>query len=506
MSSSEELAGASTPKRAFGEMQQDERTVDAATSLSDVDTPKVEAVTPTDSTCVTPASTCCTPRSSASTPHGDASWDQTSYWQQSTAQACFWQPESFLPLCFVPVQGAHLQPQAVPSFCCAFASGGQGQHFASPAACAAQPRDEQLGAQLMWWPQEQWPQEWWSQARSSGECGLPAAVAGASGEWRAPAAVDEWYEALQTRALDKDNEMKRHVLAAICGHALQFSHDKKGCRLLQWALDHADRETLHALLTELHGHMSEMYRCPNANYVAQKIFNVLPAERMGAVLQEFEGRMVDFARHRYGCRIVIQLLAHCGRRPECAALIDELLNRPKGLIDHAYAHHTFEAVLEHGREDFKQRIVCALAENLLHFARHHHGSFVVLAALVHCSDDVASWLCGLLNEGIVGVTAKKPGCNLYHELCLHTHPRTSEPARAALGLHAMQLRQRSESLRLVDMVQQALEADASPRPSGLPLTLLPPRAAWADVEDDLDEDLASARRPELPEPGAQRWQ
>lgn len=238
------------------------------------------------------------------------------------------------------------------------------------------------------------------------------------------------------------------ALAAVLGQALQLSFDKTGTRMVQKALGVADRKKQGALLEELSGHMLEMMECPHANYVAQEIFKVVPAERLGAVIKEFEGRAERCARHRYGCRIIIQLFAHCFKRPESAGLVDELLNRADDLCHHQYAHHVIEAILEHTDDDqHKHRVFCALSANLLGFAQDHHGSHLLRAAITHCSDADVGSLCASLTGRILEVTATKIGCHLYKDLC--RHPRVRQEAGAALARHAAPLRGRTESRRLV---------------------------------------------------------
>jgi len=220
---------------------------------------------------------------------------------------------------------------------------------------------------------------------------------------------------------------------------------------VQKALEVADRETQDALLMELSGHMLEMVESPHANYVPQQIFNVVPAARLGAVIQEFECRAEHVARHRFGCRILNQLLAHCSKRPESAVIVDALLSKAGELCHHTYAHHVIEAILEHTDDaQHKHRVYRALLEDLLRTAQHYHGGYVLKAAITHCSLGDVTSLCESLTDRVVEVTATRIGCHLYKELC--EHPRVREQAVAALATHAALLRQRPESRRLVGRV------------------------------------------------------
>jgi hypothetical protein len=197
--------------------------------------------------------------------------------------------------------------------------------------------------------------------------------------------------------------------------------------------------------------MLEMVESPHANYVAQEMFKVVPAERLGAVIREFEGRAERTARHRYGCRVLVRLFAHCLKQPESAGLVDALLSKAGDLCHHTFAHHVIEAILEHTDDDqHKHCVYRAVSANVLGFAQHYHGSHVLKAAITHCSVADVRSLRESLTKHIVEVTATRIGCHLYQELC--DHPRVRLDGVAARVGPAAPLCERTESRKLVRRV------------------------------------------------------
>jgi hypothetical protein len=78
--------------------------------------------------------------------------------------------------------------------------------------------------------------------------------------------------------------------------------------VVQVALEASGREAKEALVAELHGRVREAILSPHANYVVQKIVEVLPVPLASFVVAELSGAAAGTARLNFGCRVLCRLL------------------------------------------------------------------------------------------------------------------------------------------------------------------------------------------------------
>jgi len=181
----------------------------------------------------------------------------------------------------------------------------------------------------------------------------------------------------------------------------KFEHltfnSKVSSRAAQLALQEASASDMVALVSGLRGRVREAVESKYANYVIQKMMELLPVVRTGFVVEELVGTGADVARHRCGCRIICRILEH-GSLSEGPAtiLLNEVLNDAESLCNHTYGNHVARHILEYGLLEHRQKVICALSSDLMTYAKHRHGSHVVEAALRHGSWEVQHRLVGKL--------------------------------------------------------------------------------------------------------------
>lgn len=195
--------------------------------------------------------------------------------------------------------------------------------------------------------------------------------------------------------LEEGGEPRSTAIASIRGSVLSLALDPLGCRLIQLALDVASQKDGAELGSELRGHIPAAIESKHANYVVQKIVEVLPTSMASFVVEELKGAAAEVARHRYGCRVLCRLLEHSATEEGTADLVNELLLEARDLSRHAYAYHVIRCILEHGLPEHRHRIATALCSGVQRHAKHRHASFVVEKALAHCNDEARE---GLANE------------------------------------------------------------------------------------------------------------
>lgn len=136
------------------------------------------------------------------------------------------------------------------------------------------------------------------------------------------------------------------------------------------------------LAEEMRGQVVKAIFDKNANFVIQKIVEMLPASRVAFVAIEIKNHACSIARHRYGCRIIQRLLEHSGA--DCKALFDKIIKDAKELSRTVYGHHVIIHLLEHGSEEQKAIIADILCTHFEVMAQCRHSRDVMLAAMQHC--------------------------------------------------------------------------------------------------------------------------
>lgn len=181
------------------------------------------------------------------------------------------------------------------------------------------------------------------------------------------------------------------ALEALSGNIKELAFDAAACRVVQRALEKASLEESASLAQEMDGHVLDALRSPHANHVITKIVEILPVSRIGFVFDELTCCARQFARHRYGCRVLSRLveqnadLEQPSRQMEC--LIGELLLEASELSRHAFGHYVIEAILQYGGPDHVHRICNALRMELLRNAKNRCATYVVEKTLLCCDED-----------------------------------------------------------------------------------------------------------------------
>lgn len=189
--------------------------------------------------------------------------------------------------------------------------------------------------------------------------------------------------------LEMGGEPMFTAVSNILGSALRMSLEPFGCRVIQSALDVAGMAEKEAIAAELQNNVRLVTTSPHANFVIQKVIEVLPVSSTTFVAEELLDIAADVAQHRFGCRVLSRLVEHhlCGdtASPATNALIDELLLETDLVIRHNFARHVLELVLEHGSEAHKHSIAETIQANVFYYAKNRCASYVLEKALGLCS-------------------------------------------------------------------------------------------------------------------------
>eukprot|EP00929_Paragymnodinium_shiwhaense_P048507 TRINITY_DN24521_c0_g1_i1.p1 TRINITY_DN24521_c0_g1~~TRINITY_DN24521_c0_g1_i1.p1 ORF type:complete len:519 (+),score=105.40 TRINITY_DN24521_c0_g1_i1:143-1699(+) len=166
--------------------------------------------------------------------------------------------------------------------------------------------------------------------------------------------------------------------------------DQVSSRAAQLAIEDAPSpEAKAALVSGLPGQVREASRSMHANFVVQKIIEVMPGFQSAFIHRELSGLGMEVAKNRFGCRVMCRLLEHgaLGTDPSMAALFQEVVKGGEALSRHTYGNYVVRHLLEFGLPWHKSQLAQTLCTALPTYARHRYGSRVVQMALQHCAPE-----------------------------------------------------------------------------------------------------------------------
>lgn len=208
-------------------------------------------------------------------------------------------------------------------------------------------------------------------------------------------------------------KLRRRVVMGLKGSLLKLTRDKRGCWVLQQALECSEgvAELQDAFKEELKGKVLSCSQHLHGNFVLQKCVEALPPTAVAFIAAELKNHALVAALDVYSCRVLQRLIEH-SHSPHMAELTEKLL-RPDNLerlVTDAYGHNVLRALLVHGSEDQLRRIVALFAEEgkLLVYARNRHASLVVDQCLETLSSsnlqvERGPVMAALLGEGSTSV-------------------------------------------------------------------------------------------------------
>jgi hypothetical protein len=197
---------------------------------------------------------------------------------------------------------------------------------------------------------------------------------------------------------DADEERRLHALEWVTNSFWPLALTKRGCRIVQKAIDVGTPTYQQQLLEHMHGRVREALNSPHTNYVLQKFIETMPPERMQFVVNELQGDSLRIAKHRFGCRILQRLIEHCSPQ-QTEPLIEEILSDTSSLCRHQYGNFIIQHILQHGSPEQRSAIARVVHADIIRLAKHRIASHVVSCAMVHCpSDDVQMLTQAVLHD------------------------------------------------------------------------------------------------------------
>jgi pumilio RNA-binding family len=269
------------------------------------------------------------------------------------------------------------------------------------------------------------------------------------------------------------------LLEAVQGRVQVLAFDASGCRLVQDALESSPEEVGVSLAEELRGHVRRAIDSPHANFVLQKMVDVLPVTRISFVIDEIAGAGVETARHRNGCRVLSRVFEHWGDEDhgdeainegnaDAAAgtiksssivsiVMDEVLQEATALSRHPLGHFVIEAILQHGTMAQRAKVAGSLRGRLTKNAKNRSASYIVERALQLCGPtDRDAMVAELLsNESDLLLLAQCRFGRYVVKTVASLDNEDGLKVRSVLQASSKELRANKYGLRLFDEMEQS---------------------------------------------------
>jgi hypothetical protein len=177
------------------------------------------------------------------------------------------------------------------------------------------------------------------------------------------ACEEQCYQQLDQVACQED-----FYAGALKGKVWKFSRNANGTRLVQAAFQNASSdEEIMELMFELQGHAWEALKCPHANYALAEGIKVARNGQSQFIIDELTQygpyKVVEAARHRYGCRIIQRLFESCTAK-QMAQIVEILLSDSAQLMKHTFGHYVILHLFDYGSLDVVLRLLSALEEQV----------------------------------------------------------------------------------------------------------------------------------------------
>jgi hypothetical protein len=261
--------------------------------------------------------------------------------------------------------------------------------------------------------------------------------------------------------LKGDDRERRAAFSAMRGSVCRMAFEPYGCWVVQLAIEAANGASeQQSLVAELHGNVRAAISSPHANFVIQKMIEVLPIKSTNFVAEELLDFAAETARHRYGCRIICRLVEHhltaqADSNTATIELIDELLLEAEKLIHHSFARHVIEEIIEHGSRNHQRTIARAARNDIFRNAKSRYASYVVEQVLKRNDlpegDALAADLVGD-PENFLALACHECGSHVIKAL-LKSRGRFADHAKEMVHARIAEIRASRYGQRLLDEIE-----------------------------------------------------
>ena len=185
------------------------------------------------------------------------------------------------------------------------------------------------------------------------------------------------------------NPTHQHLTAEnIRGRVYETAKDQHGCRFLQRALDsNYDSDIAHVIMNEIVPYVPELMTDQYANFLVQKLFDIMPHDVRFNVAKVAAPQMPQIALTAHGTFSVQKLIETITTREEMVVVRDALSGDVVQLVMDVHGNHVIQKVLQRFDHPDKQFIYNAVAQDCVNIAMNKQGCCVLQRCLEFASPE-----------------------------------------------------------------------------------------------------------------------
>ena len=173
---------------------------------------------------------------------------------------------------------------------------------------------------------------------------------------------------------------------SIRGRVYETAKDQHGCRFLQrWLDNNFDGEATQAIMTEIIPHVAELMTDQYANFLVQKLFDIMPHDVRYSVAQVAAPHLSLIALTPHGTFSVQKLIETIATREEMEIVREALTYDVVRLVKDVHGNHVIQKVLQRFEHPDKQFIYDAVSDDCASIATNKQGCCVLQRCLEFAS-------------------------------------------------------------------------------------------------------------------------
>ncbi|KAH9597747.1 Pumilio RNA-binding repeat [Trypanosoma melophagium] len=172
------------------------------------------------------------------------------------------------------------------------------------------------------------------------------------------------------------------------GTVYETAKDQHGCRFLQRLLGEpgGDGEIARVIMNEIVPHVAELMTDQYANFLVQKLFDIMPHDVRYNVARVAAPQITVIALTPHGTFSVQKMVETIATREEMEILREALSKDVVRLVKDAHGNHVIQKVLQRFNHNDKEFIYAAVAADCVTIAKNKQGCCVLQRCLEHASN------------------------------------------------------------------------------------------------------------------------
>jgi len=192
--------------------------------------------------------------------------------------------------------------------------------------------------------------------------------------------ADEYGNFVVQRLIERSTpEQRTAIVDKLYGNVFSLSIDKHGCRVVQRMLELLPSDEQAYFVSELEARVMDCIDDMHGNHVMQSICKVMKGSSIDFVLAAVAGATEKMAVNQFGCRIIQRLVERSGELASGLLddLVHEVVERAAQLASDRHGNYVVQCILQYGTSEAKSRVIEAIRNDLVKFAKSKLSSNVV---------------------------------------------------------------------------------------------------------------------------------